>query len=124
MKSKLFRKGDIAVILVILVAAAAFWFYQSYHQTDKLEAVITVNGETVETIDLSSVKEKITIELDTVPEVVIAAENGAIYFEKADCSDKLCVNCGRLCRKGDTAVCLPAKTVVTVSGSDTDVMTY
>ena len=123
MKTKLFKKGDIAVILVILVAAAFFWFFRT-QQTDRLEAVITVNGETVETIDLSAVKEKRIIELDTDPKVVIAAENGAIYFESAECDDKLCINCGKLSRKGDTAVCLPAKTVVTVSGSDVGVMTY
>lgn len=123
MKTKLFKKGDIAVILVILVAAALFWFFRT-QQTDCLEAVITVNGETVETIDLSAVKEKRIIELDTDPKVVIAAENGAIYFESAECDDKLCINCGKLSRKGDTAVCLPAKTVVTVSGSDVGVMTY
>ncbi len=123
MKTKLFKKGDIAVILVILVAAALFWFFRT-QQTDRLEAVITVNGETVETIDLSAVREKRIIELDTDPKVVIAAENGAIYFESAECDDKLCINCGKLSRKGDTAVCLPAKTVVTVSGSDVGVMTY
>ena len=123
MKTKLFKKGDIAVILVILVAAALFWFFRT-QQTDRLEAVITVNGETVETIDLSAVKEKRIIELDTNPKVVIAAENGAIYFESAECDDKLCINCGKLSRKGDPAVCLPAKTVVTVSGSDVDVMTW
>ena len=123
MKTKLLRKGDIAVILIILVVAAAFRLYQT-RQTDKLEAVISVNGETVEVIDLSEVEGKRTIELDTDPKVIIAVENGAVYFEEADCDDKLCINCGKLSKKGDTAVCLPAKTVVTVSGSDVDVITY
>ena len=123
MKTKLFRKGDIAVILIILVVATAFRLYQS-RQTDKLEAVISVNGETVETIDLSAVDSKRTIKLDTDPKVIIAVENGAVYFEEADCDDKLCINCGKLSKKGDTAVCLPAKTVVTVSGADVDAMTY
>ena len=85
---------------------------------------ISVNGEIIETIDLASVKEKTTFELGTEPKVVIAAENGTVYFESADCDNKLCVSCGKLSRKGDTAVCLPAKTVVTVSGSDIDILTY
>ncbi|MBO5858962.1 MAG: NusG domain II-containing protein [Clostridia bacterium] len=123
MKIKLFKKGDIAVILVILVIAATFWIYKSQN-TDRLEAVITVDGKTVETIDLSAVNEKIIFEPDTNPKVVIVAENGEIYFESADCEDKLCINCGKLSRKGDTAVCLPARTVVTVSGSDVGIMTY
>lgn len=123
MKAKLFRKGDIAVIAVILIIAAAFYFYK-LNDSDKLEAIISVNGETVETIDLSAEKEKRFITLSTNPEVVIAVENGAIYFESSDCEDKLCVNCGKLTKKGDTAVCLPAKTVVTVRGADVDAMTY
>lgn len=123
MKNKLFKKGDVAVILVILVVAAAFWFFTS-RQSDKLEAVITVDGEVIETIDLATVDGKRLIELDTEPKVTLAVENGAIYFEESACEDKLCVNCGKLSRKGDTAVCLPAKTVVTVSGSDVDVMTW
>lgn len=123
MKTKLFRKGDIAVILVILVVTAAFWLFQT-RQSNKLEAVITVDGKTVETIDLSAVDKKRMIELDTSPKVVVAVEKGAIYFEEAECDDKLCINCGKLSRKGDTAVCLPAKTVITVSGSDVDVITY
>lgn len=123
MKTKLFRKGDIAVILIILIVAAAFYFFR-LSDSDKLEAVITVNGETVETIDLSAEKEKRLIRLNTDPEVIIAAENGAVYFEESGCSDKLCVLCGKLTKKGDTAVCLPAKTVVTVKGADVDAMTY
>ncbi len=123
MKNNLFKKGDVAVIAVILIAAAAFSFFAS-RQTDKLEAVITVDGKIFETIDLATVEGKRLIKPDTEPEVVIAVEKGMIYFEKSDCEDKLCVNCGKLSRKGDTAVCLPAKTVVTVSGSDIDVMTW
>ena len=57
MKTKLFRKGDIAVIAVILIIAAAFYFYK-LNDSDKLEAIISVNRETIETIDLSAEKEK------------------------------------------------------------------
>lgn len=123
MKTKLFRKGDIAVIAVILIVAAAFYFFK-VSDSDKLEAVITVDGEIIETIELDAEKEKRLISLKTNPEVIIAVENGAIYFEESGCDDKLCVLCGKLTKKGDTAVCLPAKTVVTVKGADVDAMTY
>ena len=123
MEIKLFRKGDIAVIAAIIVAALIF-AYMSISGGENLQAVITVDGEVVETIDLSSVKEKITIIPDTQPEIVIAAENGEIRFESAECEDKLCVNTGSLKKGGDTAVCLPAKTVITVEGSDVDAVVY
>ncbi|MGN0543151.1 MAG: NusG domain II-containing protein [Acutalibacteraceae bacterium] len=120
---KLFRKGDIAVIAVILAAAAIFAVLVRLGGENP-RAVITVDGETVETIDLSQVKEKIIIRPETVPEVVITAENGEIWFEQAECEDKLCVKAGRLSRRGDTAACLPAKTVITITGADVDAVVY
>lgn len=123
MNIKLFRKGDFAVIAVILLAFAMFMLWSS-SKSDSPQAVITVNGETVETVDLDSVEEKITINPKTTPEVVIVAENGGIRFESAGCKDKLCVARGVLSEHGDTAVCLPAKTAITVTGSDVDAVVY
>ncbi|MBQ2847606.1 MAG: NusG domain II-containing protein [Clostridia bacterium] len=123
MNVKLFRKGDIAVIAIIIIAAIAFAYF-SFSDSENLQAVITVDGEVVETLDLSSVKERIVITPETEPKVVIVAENGEIRFDSAECEDRLCVNSGSLKKGGDTAVCLPAKTVITVMGSDVDAVVY
>lgn len=123
MKIKLFRKGDIAVIAVIVIIAAVFMLW-SNSKNEGMQAVITVNGETVETLDLELIKEKRIIIPDTSPKVTIIAENGEIWFESAECEDKLCVDSGTLSRHGDTAVCLPAKTAITVTGSDVDAVVY
>ena len=123
MEIKIFRKGDIAVIAAIIVAALVF-AYMSISDGENLQAVITVDGEIVETVDLSSVKDKIVITPDTHPKVVIVAEDGEIRFDSAECEDKLCVNTGSLKKGGDTAVCLPARTVITVEGSDVDAVVY
>lgn len=123
MEIKLFRKWDIAVIALI-AAAAVIFAYMSFSKSENPQAVITVDGKVTETIDLSSVKEKIVITPETDPEVVIVAENGKIRFESAECEDRLCVNSGSLEKGGDTAVCLPAKTVITVTGSDVDAVVY
>ncbi len=123
MNTRLFRKGDLIVIAAILVIAAAFMLW-SKSNSEAPQAVITVNGETFETVDLQSVKEKIIIKPETTPEVVIVAENGEIRFESAGCEDKLCIACGSLSKHGDTAVCLPAKTAITVMGSDVDAVVY
>lgn len=123
MNLKFIKKGDIIIIAVILLAAAVFTFW-SNSKTESVQAVITVDGETVKTVDLSNIKEKITFIPATEPRVVITAENGEIRFESADCEDKLCVACGNLSKHGDTAVCLPSKTVITVTGSDVDAVVY
>ena len=123
MNLKFIKRGDIAVIAVILIAAAVFMFW-SNSKTEAVQAVITVDGETVKTVDLGNIKEKMTFIPATSPRVVITAENGKIRFESAECEDKLCVACGELEKHGDTAVCLPSKTVITVTGSDVDAVVY
>ncbi len=122
MNIKLFKKGDIAVVAVVLVIAGIFFLWQ-FLSAEKLTAVVTVNGKTIETVDLSE-KGKRKIIPDTDPAVEITVEDGKIFFSYAECADKLCVSCGELCRKGDTAVCLPSKTVISVIGSDVDAVTY
>lgn len=124
MNNKLLKKSDIAVIVAVVIAAASLLIWRHFSSTEKLTAVVTVNGETVEMFDLSAVKERRVIKTETDPETVIVAENGAVYFESAGCEDKLCIACGKLTHKGDTAVCLPSKTVITVAGSDVDAVTY
>ena len=123
MNLKFIKKGDIIIVAVILLAAAVFTF-RSSSKTESVQAVITVDGETVKTVDLANIKEKITFIPATDPRVVITAENGEIRFESADCEDKLCVACGTLSKHGDTAVCLPSKTVITITGSDVDAVVY
>lgn len=124
MDKKLFRKGDIAVIGIAALFAAAIFFFNSRGDEKKLVAEIRVAGEVIETVELSSLGEELIITPDTEPKVIIKAENGEIFFEEAECPDKLCVAGGKLTRKGDTAVCLPAKTVITVLGADVDAVTY
>lgn len=123
MNLKLFRKGDFAVIAAIIFAAAVFMLWSS-SKSEAPQAVITVDGEVVETLDLDSVKEKRIIIPDTFPKVTIIAENGEVWFERAECEDRLCIASGRLSKHGDTAVCLPAKTAIAVTGSDVDAVVY
>ena len=123
MNLKFIKKGDIIIVAVILLAAAVFAFW-SNSKTESVQAVITVDGETVKTVDLANIKEKFTFIPATDPRVVITAENGEIRFESAECEDKLCVACGNLSKHGDTAVCLPSKTVITITGSYVDAVVY
>lgn len=118
----LIKRSDIIIIACVIVAAIIAFPIIS-HSDGRLEASVTVNGETVCTIDLSS-REKLEFRTDTAPSLLIKAENGEVWIEKAECKDKLCVACGRLSRKGDTAVCLPAKTVICIGNSELDAVTY
>lgn len=123
MRNKLIRRADVVIILIVVILAGAFILWQRSGD-EKLKAEISVDGKVVETIDLDNTDKKITITPDTEPSVVITAEKGKIRFESAECPDKICVSRGELYRKGDTAVCLPAKTVITITGGGLDAVTY
>ena len=57
--------------------------------------------------------------------LTVVVEDGAAYIEDADCPDKLCEKAGRLTHAGDTAVCLPNRVTLTVTGTPAaDGVTY
>ncbi len=121
--NKLIKKTDIVIIFSVILIAAAFLIFQK-SSDGKHIAEISVDGKVIETVNLDDVTGRVEIIPDTNPKVVIVAENGEIYFESAECPDKICVAGGKLRRRGDTAVCLPAKTVVSITGSSADAITY
>ena len=121
-KIKTIQKRDAAFILVLLIAAAIMLLWP--RSRDNLTAVITIDGEKREEISLDAVSSPYIITPGTDPAVTIQVEKGKIYFLTADCSDKICVNTGILSKEGDTAVCLPAKAVISIERNDVDAVTY
>ena len=78
-------------------------------------AVITVDGEEIRRIDLSCAEDE-TFTLNTLPEVTLEIKDSQIRFINSLCPDKTCEKSGFLSKVGDTAACVPAKTVVTIDG--------
>ncbi len=121
--NKLLRKTDIVIIVTVLLICAFFFILQWLGNGERI-AEISVNGSVTERINLDRLNEKKVIIPDTQPKVVIVAENGSVYFESAECRDKICVKKGKLSHRGDIAACLPSKTVITVLDGDIDAVTY
>ncbi len=123
MKIRFIKKADVIIIAVLLLIAAVLLLTKFLNTDNKLTARVIRNGEVVETIDLSRVEKGYTIDLGNTK---IMVEKNCISFADADCPDKLCVKCGRLTHAGDTAVCVPTRTVITVSGSEktVDIISY
>lgn len=107
------KKADIAVITVILLAAAAV-FAVSEKKAD-CTAEIIVDGQLIKTVELWKNNETLTI--DAGNGVIIKAENNEIFFFESDCSGKNCIGSGRLSSPGDTAVCIPNKTIIKLTGN-------
>ncbi|MBQ8784148.1 MAG: NusG domain II-containing protein [Clostridia bacterium] len=127
-KIKLFSRYDL-LVLIAISALAIILLVPNLFASKSLTATITVDGEVIERVDLSSATGFREIKLESDPAVKVRIENGRICVVEAECEDKLCVNCGWLESDGAMAVCLPAKVVVSVDGSKAsdeapDVITY
>ena len=124
--NKLLKPMDLILVAVLLFGGAGFWFY-SKHCTKSATAVIYVDGEVYQKIELEKAETPYEIELPCKPKATLLIEKGAISFCEAECSDKVCVNTGKLTKRGDTAACLPAGVVVTVENgeeNEVDVLVY
>lgn len=105
------------MIAVVLCVGAALLIWRFLPSNGKTEAVIYAGGEVYRRVTLDKSAD-MTITPDTDPKVVIKIKDGAVWFEDADCRDKLCVKSGKLTRPGDTAACLPAGVVIRLEGSE------
>lgn len=125
--NKFIKKADILLVLLLLVISAAL-LIPKYIDKSRVKAVIYKDGKVVKEIDLSAVKEPYEFDLNSTPKAKLRVENGSIRYSYAECHDRLCINSGELSKPGDTAACLPSKTLVVIEGEKDseapDVITY
>lgn len=109
---RLLQGFDIIILIAVLAVTGCVYFFTHHTESGK-SAVVTVDGKTERVLDLSV---DTTVQLDTEPRVTLIVKNGTVRFADALCPDKICERTGALKNAGDTAACIPAKTVVTVTG--------
>lgn len=121
------KKGDkIAALLIaglIIISIVGVFSYKQYVKGSHRIAVIKQEGKIIKTIDLSSSKEKQQFKIpynNGANYNLVEVESGKIRFVDADCPDKVCVKTGWISEPGDSAVCLPHKTIITIQGNNED----
>ena len=122
----------ILVILLVLLSflpVGIFVLQQSqYAEEDSVNvAVITVDNEIVEEIQLTGNTEtrEIEIEVSDHDNNIIEVDNERIHIKSATCPDQICVRTGYISSPGQTIVCLPHKLVVEIqsdSGETEDII--
>lgn len=125
-KHTVFRRADL--LLIAAVAAVCICLFWPSGKTEGVQAVLYTGGQEIERIALSEVGEPCTLTLGVSPQATVLVERGRIRYLSADCPDALCVQSGWLSKPGDTAACLPARTVIAIEGGrergGVDVQTY
>ena len=110
------HKNDILLILAVLIAAGGLWLYISFGRASGAEICVSVDGEEVLRLPLSE-DSRVTIGEGEKYNILVV-EGGEAWIEDASCPDHVCVKSGRVSLDGQTIVCLPNKTVVTVVGGE------
>ncbi len=123
---RFFKKGDFVILACALLLCAVMFLPRLFSKSGNLVARVYESGELTYEISLDNVNESREIKINGA---VLLVENGSVKYLTADCPDKICVKSGKLSLAGDTAACIPGKTVVTVvrakeSNENFDVMTY
>jgi hypothetical protein len=118
------KKGDLMligiVIAVVIVSYSGMRIIRRYSTGTARVAVIQQGSEVIKRIDLDKVQGSMRLDVSNEFYEIILVEDGRIRFEKADCPDQRCVKTGWLSELGNTAVCLPNKTMITIIGEDDD----
>lgn len=113
----LIKPFDVFVIfLTLLLIFSSFVLFRPSPDETPV-ATITVNGKVERELNLT-LQENCIITLKTDPVVTLEIKNHKIRFIDSHCPDGTCEKMGYLSKPGDTAACIPAKTIVTINGTN------
>lgn len=115
--------GDKVLIAGMVLTAVLFMAFNAGGESTgrQITAVITQNGNLIQQINLSTLKNPDYIYLHEPINQVILAEPGRIRFLESDCPNQICVKTGWLTKAGDRAVCMPSRVVITIMGDNRQV---
>lgn len=102
------KKGDIVIIVSVAMAFAASLALLIGLSGQGSTVTVKCNNETVYSEKLSC---DATVTLDTNTVVI---KDGIVYMSDASCKNQVCVNSGKISKKGESIVCLPNKVIVEI----------
>lgn len=117
-----FKKADIFVILLVILASATGFFalFSGFTKATPTVAEIRVNTVLVKTIDLKKADTPYTLTVEGNFPVELEISNEGVRFINSECPDKLCIHSG-LITSNRTCACLPAGVSVEVKSEDSSV---
>lgn len=110
------KKITIAVLIIALLAGSAV-LYRRFTVAPGEKAIIEVDNQPVQTIQLDPNAKKLVITIAGVRGDSIIEVNGQfIRMIDSACSDKICVHQGRKSQPGDAIVCIPNRVTIKIPG--------
>ena len=114
-------KTWIIIFAAVLIICTAAFLLLKHSGIQGTTAVIRVNGEVYEKIDLNAVAVAYDMEIRTeFGYNKLHIEHDGISVIDADCRDHICMSQGKVSKAGVPIVCLPHKLTVEIEGGDID----
>lgn len=102
------KKGDFIVIGTVVVAFALSLVLLVSFSKQGSRVVIKQNNEIIYD---QSIKLDKTVDIGTN---CVTIKNGEVFVSNASCKNQICVNTGKISKKGESIVCLPNKVIVEI----------
>ena len=114
-------KNILWALLFAVIVLGGVLLYLNLGKGKGTVAVVSVDGEVLERIDLSKVRTPYDIPVSTpYGNNTVHVEPGAISVTEADCPDHVCIYQGRLNGSGIPIICMPHRLVIEIEGGDID----
>ena len=105
---KILKKGDIVIIsavAIMFVLSVVFLFPFSRYGS---RVIIKQDNQVIYN---ESITKNQTVNTGTN---TVTIKDGVVFMDNASCKNQICVNSGKISKKGETIVCLPNKVIVEI----------
>lgn len=114
----MWKKADVILAAVLVVLGCLGVFFLGNNQGNR--QVVVKRGN--EILYKGSVLEDKTLKIGGDYDNVVKIEGGRVFFAASTCPNQDCVNMGSLGESGGTLACAPNGVVVTLQGSEVDMI--
>lgn len=103
------KKGDFVIVAsVVMLVVLCLVVMIVFPKNSGNQVVIKQNNEIVYS---QSIYQDGTFDTGTN---VIEIKDGVVFVESANCKNQVCVKTGKICKKGESIICLPNKVIVEI----------
>lgn len=117
-KLNIFKKGDIILVLVF-VALIVLTVVFSVKDTKSTEAIVYVDGQVYQYIDMSKDGEYKILDR----RMTVLVSKGSLSVADSDCPEKICVHSSSISKDGGMIVCLPNRVMIKTVSKEVDAIT-
>ena len=120
MKSFSLKKGDIAVVAVLLCISAVIFLGINFFSSQGSEVKIEVDSKAVAALPLNE-NTIYNVEKNGKITNIVEIKDKSVSVISADCPDKICLHHRKISKSGESIICLPNKVVISIEGKNEEV---